>query len=1511
MSTSDPGAPDAIDKHNSSGGPRLWTALGLGALLALALSLRLYGINWDQGGLFHPDERAVLMHTNDIAWPSSSELGTLTSAEESPLNPHWFNYGSLPMYMLKAVQSVGSTFASDGTVDLFDLRIPGRAISALADTLTVLLVFVLASRVYGRRVGFIAAALSALAVIQIQLAHFYAFDGVMTTFIVAGVFFSVRVAQHGRMRDSALAGLMLGLGLATKFSVAPLALTVFLAHIIYAFSKAGEALDVRGATATENAPRHWHAYKGLAIAVVTGLVAVLVTQPYMLIDRATFAANVSEQSQMVRRILDYPYTRQYIDTPRFLYQAWQTGVWGLGPVAGVVTWTGLLVGLVVAALTRRKADIVILSWLIPYLLITGWFEVKFMRYMLPAVPFLLIYGARLLSWLGDGVAAIWPRRRWLVLAPAALVLLLTAHYALAFTSMYGGKHPAQQVHDYLDANAQAFDGVLQEHWEEGIPNVPRLIYPDRLGMYEPDTSQKFEIIAGELTQAKYFVIYSNRLYATLPRLPDRYPLSTKFYAALFDGSLGYELVFTGQKERSFLGVTYRDDPFARTTPEVAPPVAWRPPTGELATFDFGWADESFTVYEHPVSFVFRNTGSVSEFDMLVAIGGFQSTPISDTSRQLGLQLSAEDAAIQQAGGSWNDIFFARDVPVGVAVILWLVAVQVIALAALPLAFTLFRSLPDRGYLLAKPLGILLAAVVAWLLASLRLVEFSAWSVAFGVLVVATASVVALQFNRAEFTAFLRQHKKSILFAEAVFLAAFLLFLAVRFANPDLWHPYRGGEKPMDLAYLTAVTRSTVMPPYDPWFSGGYLNYYYFGQFITASLIRLTGIEIQVAYNLAVPLFFALTAGAAFSVVYNLAELTRRARGLVITGISRSAVTAGLLAVALVAVAGNIDGLVQLWQNTVGNMADANGVFSFDFWRSSRMMPPDPPGNEITEFPFFTFLFADLHAHLIAIPFALLALGLTLAVFVRAGQGRPRVETWLTLGVLGVVTGALRVINTWDFPTSMVIALLLIGAGEMLAKPLRPVAAVVKTVVKVLFVAAVGYVVFLPFHRNFELFNNGVIRSLTVTEVWRYFYIHSLFLFVLLSWAFFELRDGGGLRAALDWFTSRWNGDWLIVAAIALCALPVTLAAAGFGTVALTVTVAVGVTLAAIAAAASGKSHWRYVIPAAVLSAVALLIGAAVDLTTVKGDIDRMNTVFKFYLHAWVLFGLASAYFLWLMATDGRLSLRSHPTLVSSPSMGEGKGEGAMSGPLNLEAGSGEGRARMANTSLTSPVADAELRHSERAAATRSLGRGRLSPARIVWLGVLVALLFGVMVYPVLGTKIRVADRFDTGFTGLDGMEYMELALQNEKDVRLDVALDRAGIEWLRESVEGSPVIVEGLTDQYHWGGRISVYTGLPAVIGWDWHQRQQRVDYDWAVTQRRAEVNNFYTTTSPTIALNFLESYGVRYVYVGELERVYYPAEGIAKLATLQDRGLHVVYASGPVTIYEYRPGTVGVAAVR
>jgi YYY domain-containing protein len=1437
-SSSNPGLNLSLNRFISR---RFTTRYVLALILLMAIALRLYGINWDQGGLFHPDERAFLSQVYDLEFPEGNEWSQLGDPATSTLNPGSFNWGSLPHYALKAVQYAVAPYK---WMSMFDLRFAARALSAISDTVTVFLIFMIGRAVFNSRVGLIAAGLSALAVQQIQLSHFFAVDTFMTTFIVATIFYSLRVAQHGRRRDSLLAGVMFGFALATKFSVAPLGLALVLSHLIYASSRSGDEYESDGLGSDASAGRQWITYKNLLLTAVTVLVVLIVTQPYMFLDFGTYLENISTQGKMVRREVDFPFTRQYADTSKYVYQMVQLGTWGLGPVLGATVWLGLLGAVVAAVFKRRKADLVILAWVLPYLLITGWFDVKFTRYMMPITPFLVLYGARMLWWLVEAVRAVGFKRRWVQALPVVIVVLFTVHYSLSFMNVYQGQHPLNEVSGWLKDNATPNSIVVQEHWEEGIPGVVGLRMHNRAELYNDENPEKFNKLTELLVDSDYFVLLSNRLYATIPRLPERYPITTEFYEKMFSGELGFELAYSNGRYVGGLGVDYYEDPFARL--DFGPPEGFSPPSNGLFTAGFGWADESFSVYEHPQTFVFYNAERKSANELRGEISAELAGVRSFGSQEVGLLLSEEDADAQQSGGTWSDITFMRWLPDWLTPVVWYVAAQIFALVVLPIAFVVFRPWPDRGYLFAKPLGLLLVATTTWLLVSVNLIHFSFFAVLLALVVLTVVSYLTLRAIGDDLKVHLKANARRIVRMEVLFLLAYLAFLLIRSANPDLWHPWKGGEKPMDFAYLNAVVKSSTIPPYDPWYAGGYLNYYYFGQFMIASLIRFTGIVPSVAYNLAVPLLFALTVGGVYSIVSGLAELTLRAKRVPAWS-RKSPVYAGLAAVVFVAVAGNIDGLMQVLQGFSRTFFMDQPFGEFDFWRSSRMMAPGSDGNEITEFPFFTFLFADLHAHLIAIPIAITALAASIAAYLRIGRNRSRFESLAGLVVIGVLVGSLRTINAWDFPTQLLLTGGFLVGGQLLAANRPVIERLVIGVASTLLVAVVGHLVYLPFHANFELFNNGVVKNEFATDLWRYIVIHSIFLLAVISWLVFMWRErlsdaleiisnapagGSGLGA---W---RWHIVFVLVAAVTAA-----LSASGFATISFTVIIGALMLATGTVAYRAGVSGSRYAWVAIGMVVMAMALAAGVERFTVKDDIGRMNTVFKFYLQAWILLAMAAAYFLWFLADAGKFSL------------------------------------------------------------------SKLRAPRGVWMGALSVLVVGVMIYPVLGTRDRNAERFEYSGLGLDGMAYMETVVYNDHEGPLTLKYDLDAIEWMQENIEGSPVIIEGLSDQYRWGNRVSIYTGLPAVIGWDWHQRQQRVGYARTVSERRAEVDSFFNTSSMFAARAILDRYNVKYVYIGEMERAKYLEDALAKFVDMESDGFVQVYPTAamtddgfdtPVVIYEY-----------
>jgi uncharacterized membrane protein len=151
---------------------------------------------------------------------------------------------------------------------------------------------------------------------------------------------------------------------------------------------------------------------------------------------------------------------------------------------------------------------------------------------------------------------------------------------------------------------------------------------------------------------------------------------------------------------------------------------------------------------------------------------------------------------------------------------------------------------------------------------------------------------------------------------------------------------------------------------------------------------------------------------------------------------------------------------------------------------------------------------------------------------------------------------------------------------------------------------------------------------------------------------------------------------------------------------------------------------------------------------------------------------------------------------------------------------------------------------------------------------------------------------------LDGMAYMRGWYPG----------DYAAITWMNEHISGIPTIIEASTNPYEWYGRVSIYTGLPAVLGWSSHESQQR--YGDPVYARQNDVELFYSTVDAQQALSILEQYNVQYVYVGELERTCpvqsgtacdpVPPAALAKYQALVQQGkLRPVYQNSTVTIYQ------------
>ncbi|MDD4736854.1 MAG: DUF2298 domain-containing protein, partial [Kiritimatiellae bacterium] len=981
-----------------------------------------------------------------------------------------------------------------------------------------------------------------------------------------------------------------------------------------------------------------------------------------------------------------------------------------------------------------------------------------MRYFLPVYPALVLLSAWWLMRVSEWIRRTAPAGfHWVRHAPWMVILVMTGLWASAFSSIYHCPHTRISASRWMFQAIPSGSGVACEHWDDELPlscqqpgeQIPRFNRIS-LPLYDADTPEKRERLLDCLSRTDFVVLSSDRLIGSIPRLPTRYPMTTRYYDALLDGSLGFE--------------------------QVAEFVS--PPTLGTRVFDDSSAEEAFSVYDHPRVRIFSKTsgwnrdaarkrlsGGVdwAHVDMRPArmIGqGVASTALTDEQRKAFRMGGTWSSRLDAAKGLFNRDSFANRFPL----LVWVLMIECSAWMFFPIMFRLFRGFPDRGWLAARLAAPVLMTYPVWLAARSGLF-YAAPGVlrglfAAGLLAAATAYAVSGPLRGA-----LRAKWRLLLFEALLYWGVFTVFLLLRFSNPDLWHPYFGGEKPMDFAFLNAVLRSPFYPPYNPWCAGEYINYYYMG-FVQCSVwIKLTGVIPSVAYNLILPTLAAQTACAVFcSGGLLLNGLTSR-KGEGSGGIQFSRAVywiGGLAALFLAVFSGNLYEWTLLLREQVTD---------WDwFWAASRaIFTPEGEVPPITEFPFFTFLYGDLHAHMLDMPLFLLNALLAIALLRGAGDRR-----WLS-ALAALNLGMMYTVNAWDFPAGL---LLLVWAFFFSLHD-TPARRFFYTALYGVGMACAAYLLFLPFHLDLQSgYNAFQWWKGPRTGAWDFVLIFGVLLLtpalLFIRWAVHSRRSG--MDVLHHPMFPLWIGFFLLSAGMV----------------------------------------------------------AGVEFLVLEGDIGRMNTVFKFYIQAWLLLAVFAG------ACAGMLCRR----------------------------------------------------------AVWKSRTGQLVSA-LCLLAVLASLFYAWRAVPARARcRFEGAERLT-----LDGQAFMEYAVYQRDHHAYALKDDYDAIRHLQEAVSGTPVLVEAQLPEYSWGGRYSIHTGLPSILGWSWHQRQQHAGQpDWIVPARARDVAEIYNTLSLPRALELMQKYEAEYLVVGPAERAAYAANGLAKFEQT-NASWSVWYRNPGVTIYHGRDG--------
>lgn len=567
-------------------------------IMFFAGALRLYNTNWDQGFSLHPDERAIVMSVLKLQMPSSlQELLTPVS----PLNPHFFAYGSLPFYILMGTSWLFGHLNPNLT-EYGGINIVGRIISAVADSLTVIVLFLIGAKLMNKRVGFSSAFFYAIAVLPIQASHFYAVDILLTFFISLTLLRLLYLYEKPTLKNAALVGICLGASLATKVSAIPLVIAISITLIIdFAMIVAKQP----------HLPNIWFPKipkvlkkvitDGFVI-IITALFIFMMSMPYAIIDFKSFWEQSLLQSKMTHDAFTFPYTLQYVGKIPYIYELKNIYLWGLGPLIASLSFVGALYFLIHTAQKIRKdegkKEIIIFSFFIIYFAVVANFAVGWIRYMLPLYPILCLFAAVF------AVQIIFPylkslKSKYIFTICYLLFTIVLLIWPFAFVNIYSKPNTRVQASKWIHENIAQGTNIAVEHWDDRLPlqNSNNYNITD-LPLYDPDTKQKWLAINHTLENTDYIIIASNRLYTPLQKLTDCqnlpinkcYPKTTKYYERLFNGNLGFLKVaeFT-----SYPG-------FKIPALSKSNGGAYR-----LEIHDDS-ADESFTVYDHPKVMIFKN-----------------------------------------------------------------------------------------------------------------------------------------------------------------------------------------------------------------------------------------------------------------------------------------------------------------------------------------------------------------------------------------------------------------------------------------------------------------------------------------------------------------------------------------------------------------------------------------------------------------------------------------------------------------------------------------------------------------------------------------------------------------------------------------------------------------------------------------------------------------------------------------------------------------------------------------
>ncbi|MFZ5437520.1 MAG: ArnT family glycosyltransferase [Patescibacteria group bacterium] len=545
-------------------------------ILFLGLAIRLVGINWDQGSFLHPDERFLVMVVESLNIPDSfsAYLSIDSPLQVRNTSYSFYVYGSFPVVLTKLI----SHFLIDQP-SFASITNLGRYLTIILETLNILLVYKLAEFITKKhqlsfKLPLWSSLFYAFSVLPIQLSHFYTVDPFLTFFCLLALLLITKITKKRGVFYLIAAGVSFGLALASKLSA------VFFSPLL-GFFMISLVFHPQQKTKTIGQLISY----GLLFSLATYLSLRLFNPEYF-----AFASWLKPtiSPQLIRNLdvlkswtnstANYPPSMQWLERTQVLFSLKNIFFFGLG----IWQSTFILIGLYWIISKKIKSLLgIVVSWLVGFIIFQGFQFVQSLRYFYFLYPWFAIIGAIGISWLQQ-VKKIKNNLFVFNLLFISLILL----WPLMFLKIFLVDHSRVSATYWIRENIDPQKKIIYEYWDDALPlgyapgkHVAYQTEP--ISIFDQDSDQKWQKINQQLETADFYILSSNRGWASLSRLPDKYPTTAQFYQDLFAGRTNYYF------EKSF---------------QTKPSLDW---LGINLTLDDGWAEEAFTVYDHPTVLIFK------------------------------------------------------------------------------------------------------------------------------------------------------------------------------------------------------------------------------------------------------------------------------------------------------------------------------------------------------------------------------------------------------------------------------------------------------------------------------------------------------------------------------------------------------------------------------------------------------------------------------------------------------------------------------------------------------------------------------------------------------------------------------------------------------------------------------------------------------------------------------------------------------------------------------------------